>query len=409
MGKIWEFFEHLDEYVYVSDPETNQLVYMNQKALKSYGFQSKEEIVGLKCYEVLQRNSAPCSICNNEQLRPGYFKEWEYYNPVVKTDFRIKDTLVEDDGRMLRMEIAIDCGHSGDRETSMDYHEMEAAMNQAIRVALRQETPNQTLEVLLELLGKTMEADRTYIFEKNDHGHDDNTYEWAARGVIPEKDNLQDLPPEVCDQWYQKFAGNQNIVTENLSEIRDTDPEMYEVLSRQNIHSLVVVPLYDDEKVIGFYGVDNPPAKYIDFASEILQIMGHFIVSSIRRRNLVRRLEIMSYTDPLTGFGNRYAMVKYVSGILPQTKIGVAETRLFMTFFEEFFSNHIFLTAACGWFVAQILKTLIHLIISKKFVAERLVGSGGMPSSHSATVCALVTATCYEYGAGSFEFAISDQ
>ena len=64
-------------------------------------------------------------------------------------------------------------------------------------------------------------------------------------------------------------------------------------------------------------------------------------------------------------------------------------------------------TAACGWFVAQILKTLIHLIISKKFVAERLVGSGGMPSSHSATVCALVTATCYEYGAGSFEFAIS--
>lgn len=124
MGKIWEFFEHLDEYVYVSDPETNQLVYMNQKALKSYGFQSKEEIVGLKCYEVLQGNSAPCSICNNEQLRPGYFKEWEYYNPVVKTDFRIKDTLVEDDGRMLRMEIAIDCGHSGDRETSMDYHEM---------------------------------------------------------------------------------------------------------------------------------------------------------------------------------------------------------------------------------------------------------------------------------------------
>ena len=51
-----------------------------------------------------------------------------------------------------------------------------------------------------------------------------------------------------------------------------------------------------------------------------------------------------------------------------------------MTFFEEFFSNHIFLTAACGWFVAQILKTLIHLIISKKFVAERLGGSGGMPS-----------------------------
>ena len=41
-----------------------------------------------------------------------------------------------------------------------------------------------------------------------------------------------------------------------------------------------------------------------------------------------------------------------------------------MTFFEQFFSNTIFLTAAFGWLVAQILKTLIHLIVSKKFVAE---------------------------------------
>ena len=60
-----------------------------------------------------------------------------------------------------------------------------------------------------------------------------------------------------------------------------------------------------------------------------------------------------------------------------------------MNFFQEFFSNRIFLAAACGWLVAQVLKTIIHLIVSKKFVAERLVGSGGMPSSHSATVCSL--------------------
>lgn len=76
-------------------------------------------------------------------------------------------------------------------------------------------------------------------------------------------------------------------------------------------------------------------------------------------------------------------------------------------FFTEFLGNRIFLTAALGWLVAQLLKTIIHLILSKEFRAERLVGSGGMPSSHSATVCALATAACWEYGPGSFEFAIS--
>lgn len=78
-----------------------------------------------------------------------------------------------------------------------------------------------------------------------------------------------------------------------------------------------------------------------------------------------------------------------------------------MNFFEELFQNHILICAVTGWCVAQILKTLIHLFFTRKFVAERLVGSGGMPSSHSATVCALATATCYSYGASSFEFAIA--
>ncbi|MBR6478001.1 MAG: divergent PAP2 family protein [Lachnospiraceae bacterium] len=71
------------------------------------------------------------------------------------------------------------------------------------------------------------------------------------------------------------------------------------------------------------------------------------------------------------------------------------------------FENVVFLSAAVGWLVAQILKTLIHMFFTKKFVAERLVGSGGMPSSHSATVCALTTAACIQFGAHSFEFAIS--
>lgn len=80
---------------------------------------------------------------------------------------------------------------------------------------------------------------------------------------------------------------------------------------------------------------------------------------------------------------------------------------IIMDFFSELVQNNMFIAAALGWLVAQILKTIIHLILSKEFVAERLVGSGGMPSSHSSTVCALATATYFEYGANGFEFALA--
>lgn len=78
-----------------------------------------------------------------------------------------------------------------------------------------------------------------------------------------------------------------------------------------------------------------------------------------------------------------------------------------MNFLNDLLSNQIFISASLGWLIAQLLKTLIHMSLTKQFVAERMVGSGGMPSSHSSTVCALVTATGLTYGSASFEFAIS--
>ncbi|NDO49616.1 response regulator [Lachnospiraceae bacterium MD335] len=168
---------------------------------------------------------------------------------------------------------------------------LETVINEGLRVALQEETPDRTLEVLLEHLGKALNGERTYIFEQNESGCDDNTYEWVADGVEPEKDNLQNVPPEVCAAWYQNFSIGGHIVIEDLEDIRETDPLQYENLKSQNIHSLVVVPLYNGEKIIGFYGVDNPPVKLLEYASNMLQTAAYFIVSSLKQRNLFRELQ----------------------------------------------------------------------------------------------------------------------
>ena len=78
-----------------------------------------------------------------------------------------------------------------------------------------------------------------------------------------------------------------------------------------------------------------------------------------------------------------------------------------MNMWDELLSNQLLVSAVVGWVVAQGLKTLIDFALNKSFNKERLVGSGGMPSSHCATVCGLTTAAVIKYGVGSFEFAIS--
>ena len=78
-----------------------------------------------------------------------------------------------------------------------------------------------------------------------------------------------------------------------------------------------------------------------------------------------------------------------------------------MNMWDELLGNQLLVSAVLGWVVAQGLKTLIDFALNKSFNKERLVGPGGMPSSHSATVCGLTTAAVIKYGVGSFEFAIS--
>lgn len=78
-----------------------------------------------------------------------------------------------------------------------------------------------------------------------------------------------------------------------------------------------------------------------------------------------------------------------------------------MNFVIELLRNEILMSSALSWGLAQVIKTIIHMILTKEFVPERLIGSGGMPSCHSATVCALTTSIVINEGIQSPFFAMS--
>ena len=73
----------------------------------------------------------------------------------------------------------------------------------------------------------------------------------------------------------------------------------------------------------------------------------------------------------------------------------------------EILSNRVIQAAALAWVIAQGLKVILTLCISKRFDASRMLGSGGMPSSHSALVCALVTVVGFHEGFSTSIFAIA--
>ena len=77
------------------------------------------------------------------------------------------------------------------------------------------------------------------------------------------------------------------------------------------------------------------------------------------------------------------------------------------SFFPEIFQNRIFLITLVVWVLAQVVKVLLGVIKEKRFNFRWLIGTGGMPSSHTAGASALATSVGLEYGFNSPLFAVA--
>lgn len=78
-----------------------------------------------------------------------------------------------------------------------------------------------------------------------------------------------------------------------------------------------------------------------------------------------------------------------------------------MDFISKILLNKPLIIAAVAFLVAGIIKAIIDFIINKKFSFTRIVGAGGMPSSHTSTVVALSIGVGYYSGIDTASFAVA--
>lgn len=78
-----------------------------------------------------------------------------------------------------------------------------------------------------------------------------------------------------------------------------------------------------------------------------------------------------------------------------------------MQLFKTLTENPLINISFISWFIAQTIKTVIDWVINRSFNKERLIGSGGMPSSHSAMVTSLTIAMARSEGFASPIFALT--
>ena len=322
MEYLMEFFEDLDEMVYISDMETNELVYMNRHLRNALGLENHAQYQGQMCYKVLQGYDQPCSFCTNHILEPNHFHSWTHINPVMNKRFLIKDSVFYYDDRKYRIEIAIDVDSEVVCQTPYYYARSESILNGCLQQAFSDANPEVALGRILSYVGRTFSCGRVYIFEI-DGDSVNNTYEWCDPSMVPQREILQHLPVSFLSWWIELFEKNELVMIGDLEEIRAEYPAAYAVLKPQKIERLAAGPICFDGKLVGFFGVHNPDPEMMTLIASLLKLIGYPVISLLRRRDLLQHLNTLSFHDPLTGAYNRNALFEHNASVGRYKSLGV--------------------------------------------------------------------------------------
>lgn len=316
----------LDDIIYVNDPETYEVLWLNEICGSHF---SDADIAGQKCYQLFQNFDAPCPFCPMHKLSHDKFYTWEHYNEKIGRYFRVKDKFILFKGKTLHMEIATDITESVlEQQNIQNKLVAEQTLLQCVRTLLEEENFNTAVEKALLLAGRLYEADRCYVFEsKYDASGADivvNTHEWCAPGVTPQKNQLQHVPYAVVSPWMNAFGNSTSVIINDLEDIRDVSPDLYNLLKPQDIHSVFVVPLHINGLLSGFIGVDNPRNSQHDLT--LLHSLAYFIDNTISKTRMADELRTLGLRDPLTGLGNRNAYLTARKGFAdsPASHVGIA-------------------------------------------------------------------------------------
>lgn len=80
---------------------------------------------------------------------------------------------------------------------------------------------------------------------------------------------------------------------------------------------------------------------------------------------------------------------------------------IFINYFNEFIANRMLWNALLAWFIAQFIKLVLDFMATGKLDLHLIVESGGMPSSHSSTICAIAVSIGKAQGFDSPIFALA--
>ncbi len=152
---------------------------------------------------------------------------------------------------------------------------------------------DQGIQNALQATGEFTKADRTYLFLLDDASGStiSNTHEWCAPGIRPEIETLQNLVVADLNHFFEPLFDLEPICLSSMEQLPPNSPTR-EILERQDIQSLLSVPLSFEGKFIGFLGFDYVRAKHdnLEVLLPVLEVLAEIFMNVLERQKQEQEL-----------------------------------------------------------------------------------------------------------------------
>ncbi len=310
---------------YIVDVDTYELLYANETARATFTPFSPEFIPGKACYNYLHGYKEPCIFCNNNLLQEGKKIFSRIQNIKNEKFYSHIDTLLTINGRHLKITYAYNAEEHDDEIASLTKKlSIEDTLIKCVKSLAEDVHIDRAIVNLLSIVCEFYNADRSFIYELDQNSKTaKNVYEWCVdpafctpsnTPIIMNEDELQPI--------IHALETEGEMAIDNIETELDHTSAFYKFLVQRNKKSIHVAPIYSNGKLEYFMGVNNMRESTKDVT--LLHSAIVFVADEIKKNNILKQLEHLSYTDALTGLDNRNKYLKRIEELAPRdlTSIG---------------------------------------------------------------------------------------
>ncbi|MBU4312410.1 MAG: PAS domain S-box protein, partial [Candidatus Omnitrophica bacterium] len=303
--KFKTIFDKAIDGILVADPENKRFYTGNKMICQMLGY-SQEEIKNLGVMDIHPKKDLPYVIEQFEKQSKGELTLAKDI-PVKRRDGSVFYTEVNSApitlfGKTYLMGIFRDITERKRIEGFINRRlEFEKTASHVSFRFINLTNINDAINTSLADMGKLTGASRSYLFLFKEDGEKmDNTYEWYAEGVSPQIDNLQNLPSDMVPWWMRKLRNGEVIHIKDVSKLPLEARVEKEILEKQDIKSLLVLPVYIRRELIGFIGFDNVvrTGEWKEDDLALLRISSEIIGNALERKKAEEKLiEAKNYIE----------------------------------------------------------------------------------------------------------------